>query len=85
MTVVKLIRYNVPRYSPYGDDIGVWLRPVERTVRVREVESSNLSTPTKHESRLPTRGSLFYLSIQAFPDASRGLVILSVSLQTNRE
>ena len=26
--------------------IGVWLRPVERTVRVREVPSSNLGTPT---------------------------------------
>ena len=26
---------------------GVWLRPVERTVRDREVESSNLSTPTE--------------------------------------
>jgi hypothetical protein len=25
---------------------GVWLRPVERTVRVREVPSSNLGTPT---------------------------------------
>src|SRR5688572_33498496 len=31
--------------------IGVWLRPVERTVRVREVESSNLSTPTKPATR----------------------------------
>jgi hypothetical protein len=25
---------------------GVWLRPVERTVRVREAKSSNLFTPT---------------------------------------
>ncbi len=39
----------------------MWLRPVERTVRVREVESSNLSTPTEKSKvrRLPTRGSLF--------------------------
>jgi hypothetical protein len=26
---------------------GAWLRPVERTVRVREVPSSNLGAPTK--------------------------------------
>ena len=32
---------------------GVWLRPVERTVRVREVPSSNLGTPTdKKTSKL---------------------------------
>ena len=30
---------------------GVWLRPVERTVRVREVPSSNLGTPTEKTSK----------------------------------
>jgi hypothetical protein len=36
---------------------GAWLSPVECTVRVREVESSNLSTPT--ERRLPIEGVFF--------------------------
>ncbi len=40
---------------------GVWLRPVERTVRVREVPSSNLGTPTDLR-RLPTRGSLLFFT-----------------------
>ena len=39
-------------YNPSA--IGVWLRPVERTVRVREVPSSNLGTPTDRQY-LPTR------------------------------
>lgn len=29
---------------------GAWLRPVERTVRVREVPSSNLGAPTSNHS-----------------------------------
>ena len=32
-----------------------------KILRVREVPSSNLGTPTRHVSRLPTRGSLFLL------------------------
>ena len=31
---------------PQWEDCGVWLSPVERTVRVREAPSSNLGTPT---------------------------------------
>jgi hypothetical protein len=34
---------------------GVWLRPVERTVRVREVPSSNLGTPTEGSKPLMDR------------------------------
>lgn len=44
---------------------GVWLRPVERTVRVREVPSSNLGTPT-NERRLPAGGSLLFFRLYRF-------------------
>ena len=40
-----------------------------KVVRVREVPSSNLGTPTRHVSRLPTRGSLFFRP--AFPIEGR--------------
>ncbi len=46
------------RISIPSRQIGVWLRPVERTVRVREVPSSNLGTPTEQDSR---QGVLFIL------------------------
>jgi hypothetical protein len=39
-----LAKSNPHRYNVRAS--GVWLRPVERTVRVREVPSSNLGTPT---------------------------------------
>ena len=32
---------------------GVWLRPVERTVRVREVRGSNPRTPTALQAKTP--------------------------------
>ena len=34
-------------------EFGAWLSPVERTVRVREVQSSNLCTPTNNAYSLP--------------------------------
>jgi hypothetical protein len=36
--------------------IGAWLRPVERTVRVREVGGSNPLAPTDSVWSPPTRG-----------------------------
>ena len=39
--------------------IGAWLRPVERTVRVREVGRSNRPAPTKAVLPRPTRGRVF--------------------------
>jgi hypothetical protein len=41
---------------------GVWLRPVERTVRVREVPSSNLGTPTAKVDSLP-EGVFFFIPV----------------------
>ncbi len=35
-------------------NIGAWLSPVEHTVRDREVESSNLSAPTRDLPASPT-------------------------------
>ncbi len=40
-TVIMFSAFQSVRYS-----FGAWLSPVERTVRVREVPSSNLGAPT---------------------------------------
>ena len=41
--------------------LGAWLRPVERTVRVREVARSNRAAPTKqHHPRLTRRRGVFF-------------------------
>ena len=42
---------------------GAWLRPVERTVRVREVPSSNLGAPTSNHSPPIIGGESFNLDV----------------------
>ena len=44
--------------------LGAWLRPVERTVRVREVARSNRAAPTKQYQHRPLRaeGGVFFKS-----------------------
>ena len=42
-------KYGMRWYNSHAFDLfGVWLRPVERTVRVREAPGSNPGAPTKH-------------------------------------
>ena len=57
----------------------MWLRPVERTVRVREVGGSNPLTPTQFCTALPEGGASFNLDPSWFylPLFRRGMKLMN--------